>query len=140
MHQTAREGLKMLHGSLAFLQTTKGPKMAPCINWKLHDLVFNSMDRTAVQLVWHSRFHHPRSAHTRSPCTSQLLYTVGLSCPDLNHPRYEARSYHRRSFSKLFCYPLLCSLVIHYVAENIYLRHGGYKYVLTPVSVCLIVF
>ena len=139
MHQTARGGLKMLHGSLAFLQTTKGPKMAPCINWKLHDLVFNSMDRTVLpcSLCGIPAFT-THAVHIRARHAQANYYT--LSCPDLNHPRYEARSYHRRSFSKLFCYPLLCSLVIHYVAENIYLRHGGYKYVLTPVSVCLIVF
>ena len=35
VHQTARAGLKMLYGSLAFLQTAKGPKMATYINRKL---------------------------------------------------------------------------------------------------------
>jgi len=43
VHLTAGAGLKTFYGSLAFLQTAKGPKMAEVIS--LHDLVFNSMDR-----------------------------------------------------------------------------------------------
>jgi len=34
MHQTARAGLKMVYGCLAFIQTAKGPKMALNINRK----------------------------------------------------------------------------------------------------------
>jgi len=46
--------------------------------------------------------------HPRPQCQNQRWHIV-LSCPGLSHPWYESWSHHRKSFSKLFCHPLLIS-------------------------------